>query len=176
MTESAICRRPPKEHPGARALNLGGNGFKDCGHFSKGMRERTLQRIEDAIIFASNMGGTTIKSSLRSLRLQAFFILKPEGNMKITDELINYIGDLSRLYLSDEDKERRKSDLSDILDYVEKLNELDTKGMPEMSQPFENVNCFREDTVTNEDKRDELLANAPERKGSYFKVFKTVDQ
>ncbi|MGP1441074.1 MAG: Asp-tRNA(Asn)/Glu-tRNA(Gln) amidotransferase subunit GatC [Anaerovoracaceae bacterium] len=96
--------------------------------------------------------------------------------MKITDELINYIGDLSRLYLSDEDKERRKSDLSDILDYVEKLNELDTKGMPEMSQPFENVNCFREDTVTNEDKRDELLANAPERKGSYFKVFKTVDQ
>lgn len=31
MTESAICRRPPKEHPGARALNLDGNGFKDCG-------------------------------------------------------------------------------------------------------------------------------------------------
>lgn len=96
--------------------------------------------------------------------------------MKITDELIDYIGDLSRLYLSEEDKKRQKSDLSDILDYVEKLNELDTKGVPEMSHPFENVNCFREDVVTNGDNREALLANAPERKGSYFKVFKTIDQ
>ena len=45
-----------------------------------------------------------------------------------------------------------------------------------MSHPFENVNCFREDVVTNEDNREALLANAPERKGSYFKVFKTIDQ
>ncbi|MFR8251247.1 MAG: Asp-tRNA(Asn)/Glu-tRNA(Gln) amidotransferase subunit GatC, partial [Anaerovoracaceae bacterium] len=46
--------------------------------------------------------------------------------MQITDELIGYIGDLSRLYLSDEEKERAKKDLSDVLDYTEKLNELDT--------------------------------------------------
>ena len=53
--------------------------------------------------------------------------------MKITDELIGYIGDLSRLHLSEEEKERAKKDLSDILDYTEKLNELDTDGVPEMS-------------------------------------------
>ena len=95
--------------------------------------------------------------------------------MKITDELIGYIGDLSRLYLSEEEKERSKKDLSDILDYTEKLNELDTDGLPEMSHPFDAVNCFRQDVVTNGDDRENLLSNAPERKGSYFKVFKTVE-
>ncbi len=96
--------------------------------------------------------------------------------MRITDELIGYIGDLSRLYLSDEEKEKAKADLSDILDYMEKLNELDTKGMPEMSHPFDTVNCFREDVVTNRDDRSNLLSNAPESSGSYYKVFKTVEQ
>ena len=94
--------------------------------------------------------------------------------MQITDELIGYIGDLSRLYLSDEEKERAKN-LSDVLDYTEKLNELDTEGLPEMSHPFEAVNRFREDEVRNSDDRENLLSNAPERKGSYFKVFKTVE-
>ena len=96
--------------------------------------------------------------------------------MQITDELIDYIGDLSRLYLSDEEKESRKADLSDILNYVDKLSELDTAGMPEMSHPFEAVNCFRDDVVTNGDDRERILANAPESKGSYYKVFKTVEQ
>ncbi len=95
--------------------------------------------------------------------------------MNITDELIGYISDLSRLYLSDEEKEKAKGDLSDVLSYIDKLNELDTKGMPEMSHPFEAVNCFREDVVTNSDDRENLLANAPESKGSYYKVFKTVE-
>ena len=95
--------------------------------------------------------------------------------MQITDELIGYIGDLSRLYLSDEEKVRAKKDLSDVLDYTEKLNELDTEGLPEMSHPFEAVNRFREDEVRNSDDRENLLSNAPERKGSYFKVFKTVE-
>ncbi len=95
--------------------------------------------------------------------------------MQITDELIEYIGDLSRLYLSEEEKKRAKKDLSDILDYTEKLNELNTDDMPEMSHPFDAVNCFREDVVTNGDDRENLLSNAPERKGSYFKVFKTVE-
>ena len=95
--------------------------------------------------------------------------------MQITDELIEYVGDLSRLYLSDEEKEARKGDLSDVLNYVEKLNELDTIGKPEMSHPFEAVNRFRDDVVTNSDDHENLLANAPDSKGRYYKVFKTVE-
>lgn len=95
--------------------------------------------------------------------------------MKINEELIDYISDLSRLSLSEEQKSKAGEDLSDILDYVEKLNELDTSGMPEMSHPFDQVNCFREDVVINSDDRENLLSNAPERRGSYFKVLKTVE-
>ncbi len=95
--------------------------------------------------------------------------------MQITDDLIEYLGELSRLYLSEEEKKSMGSDLSDILNYVDKLAEVETAGMPEMSHPFEDVNCFREDTVVNGDDRERLLSNAPESRGSYFKVFKTVE-
>jgi aspartyl-tRNA(Asn)/glutamyl-tRNA(Gln) amidotransferase subunit C len=59
---------------------------------------------------------------------------------------------------------------------MEKLNELDTEGVPELVQPFERVNLFREDEITNGDKRSAMLANAPEVKGDFFKVFKTVEE
>jgi len=95
--------------------------------------------------------------------------------MKITDELIDYIGELSRLELSPEEKERGKKDLTDILNYMDKLNELDTSGAPELTHPFGNANRFRENTGTNSDRRGEMLQNAPEAKGDYFKVFKTVE-
>lgn len=96
--------------------------------------------------------------------------------MKINDQLIEYIADLSRLELNDEEKEGRKKDLNDVLDYMDKLNELDTAGMPEMTHPFEASNVFREDIVTNEDRRTEMLENAPDSKGDFFKVFKTVEE
>jgi len=95
--------------------------------------------------------------------------------MKITDELIDYIADLSRLELGAEEREGAKSDLSDILNYMDKLNEIDTTGMPEMSHPFEAVNRFREDEVTNTDNREMLMKIAPDKKGSYFKVLKTLE-
>ncbi|WP_312648838.1 Asp-tRNA(Asn)/Glu-tRNA(Gln) amidotransferase subunit GatC [Aminipila sp.] len=95
--------------------------------------------------------------------------------MIITDSLIDYISDLSRLELEEQEKESAKKDLTDILNYMDKLNEIDTKGISEMSQPFDNQNCFREDEVTNSDKREEVLQNAPDSKGDYFRVHKTVE-
>ncbi len=96
--------------------------------------------------------------------------------MKITDELIEHIGELSRLELSGEEKEARKKDLTDILDYMDKLNSVNTEGISELTHPFDEVNRFREDVVTNEDRREEMLANAPDKKGDFFKVFKTVEE
>lgn len=95
--------------------------------------------------------------------------------MKITDELINYVAELSRLSLSKEEAEKAKGDLSDILDYMEKLNGLNTEGVAELSHPFEDTNRFREDQVTNADQREAMLSNAPDRRESYFKVFRTVE-
>ena len=95
--------------------------------------------------------------------------------MKITNELIDYIGELSRLELSAEEKEDAKKDLTDILNYMDKLNELDTTGLKEMTHPFDESNRFRADEVLNEDQRSTMLKNAPDAKGDYFKVFKTVE-
>lgn len=95
--------------------------------------------------------------------------------MKITDELIDYISELSRLELSAEEKEGAKKDLTDILNYMDKLNELDTAGQKELTHPFEEVNRFRNDEALNPDRREAMLQNAPSTKGDYFKVFKTVD-
>jgi aspartyl-tRNA(Asn)/glutamyl-tRNA(Gln) amidotransferase subunit C len=96
--------------------------------------------------------------------------------MKIDDQLIRYLSTLSRLELSAEEQGARKQDLSEITSYMEKLNEINTAGLPEMTHPFDKTNRFREDKVTNADRRAEMLENAPESKGDYFKVFKTVDE
>ena len=95
--------------------------------------------------------------------------------MKITDELIDYIGELSRLELSAAEKERAKKDLTDILNYMDKLNELDTTGEIAMTHPFDEANRFRADDGMNTDQREIMLKNAPDAKGDYFKVFKTVE-
>lgn len=95
--------------------------------------------------------------------------------MKITNELIDYIGELSRLELSSGEKERAKKDLTDILNYMDKLNELDTSGATELTHPFDRVNRFRGEDNLNGDAREAMLKNAPDAKGDYFKVFKTVE-
>lgn len=95
--------------------------------------------------------------------------------MTITDETIEYVGILAKLELSEEEKERAKKDMSDMLAYVGKLNELDTEGVEPMSHTFDVHNVFREDEVTNGDSRDEMLSNAPERKDGCYQVPKTFD-
>ena len=94
---------------------------------------------------------------------------------KISDETIEYVGILAKLELSEEEKEQAKADMGSMLDYIDKLNELDTTGVEPMSHVFPVNNVFREDVVTNEDDRDNILKNAPEEKDGSFMVPKTVD-
>ena len=95
--------------------------------------------------------------------------------MTITDETIDYVGILAKLELSDEEKEQATHATSNMLEYVSKLNELDTDSVEPMSHAFPVSNVFREDVVTNGDDRDNLLANAPEQKDGCYKVPKTFD-
>lgn len=95
--------------------------------------------------------------------------------MTITDETIDYVGILAKLELSDEEKEQAKQDMTNMLDYVSKLNELDTDNVEPMSHAFPVNNVFREDVVTNTDDREQLLKNAPEQKDGCYKVPKTFD-
>ncbi|MBO5509181.1 MAG: Asp-tRNA(Asn)/Glu-tRNA(Gln) amidotransferase subunit GatC [Lachnospiraceae bacterium] len=95
--------------------------------------------------------------------------------MTITDETIEYVGILAKLELSDEEKEQAKKDMTNMLEYVGKLDELDTDGVEAMSHAFTVHNVFREDEVTNGEDRDNMLANAPESKDGCYKVPKTFD-
>ena len=93
----------------------------------------------------------------------------------ISDETIEYVGILAKLELSDEEKEQAKKDMASMLDYIDKLGELDTTDIEPMSHVFPVENVMREDVVTNGDGSEETLANAPERHDTSFVVPKTVD-
>ena len=92
-----------------------------------------------------------------------------------SDETLEYVGILAKLELKDEEKESARQDMQKMLDYVDKLNELDTSKVEPMTHIFEMGNVFREDEVTNGDDRDAMLANAPEVKEGQYKVPKTVE-
>ena len=93
----------------------------------------------------------------------------------ISDETMEYVGILAKLDLSDEEKEAAKKDMGSMLDYIDKLNELDTTGVEPMSHVFPVNNVFREDIVTNGDDRDNILKNSPESRDGSFVVPRTVD-
>ena len=93
----------------------------------------------------------------------------------ISDETIEYVGILAKIELNDEEKEQAKKDMASMLDYIDKLGELDTTGIEPMSHVFPVENVMREDVVTNGDGSEETLANAPERHDTSFVVPKTVD-
>lgn len=93
----------------------------------------------------------------------------------ISDETIEYVGILAKLELNDEEKENAKKDMESMLDYIDKLNELDTTGVEPMSHVFPVNNVFREDIVTNGDDRENILKNAPEEQNGMFNVPKTFD-
>lgn len=93
----------------------------------------------------------------------------------ISDDTIEYVGILAKLELSPEEKEEAKKDMGRMLDYIDKLNELDTTGAEPMSHIFPVYNVFREDVVTNGDDRDNMLKNAPAEKDGTYKVPRTVE-
>lgn len=95
--------------------------------------------------------------------------------MKIDDQTIQYVSALSKLELSETEKERAKIDLESILGYMETMNELDTENIEPMTHAFPIRNVFREDVILNGPDRDNLLVNAPVKKDGCFIVPKTVE-
>ena len=95
--------------------------------------------------------------------------------MNITPELIDYLSELSRLRLPEEEKAAMTVELERILAYMDTLNQLDTKDVEPMSHVFPVKNVMRPDTVEPSADRAELLANAPVPDQEAFLVPKTVE-
>ncbi|SMP13960.1 aspartyl/glutamyl-tRNA(Asn/Gln) amidotransferase subunit C [Desulfurobacterium pacificum] len=94
--------------------------------------------------------------------------------MKLSKEEVKHIAMLSRLTLSEEEVEKFQEQLSRILDFVEKLNELDTEGIDPKFQIIPPQNVLREDVPGVSLPREKALMNAPETDGEYFIVPKVV--
>ena len=94
--------------------------------------------------------------------------------MKITKEEVLYVARLARLDLDEESIEKFAGQIDEILVYIEKLNQVDTKGIKPTSHAIFLTNAFREDKEREHLGRDRALANAPEREDGQFVVPKVV--
>jgi len=94
---------------------------------------------------------------------------------KIDQSQVRKVARLSRLDLTEAEVEEFTGQLSAILDYVEKMNELDTENVEPLAHCLPVSNVFREDSVKESLGTEQTLANAPQRDGEFFKVPKILD-
>jgi len=94
--------------------------------------------------------------------------------MEVNDTLIENLANLARLEFNDEQKQVIKKDLQRMISFVEKLNEMDTKGVDPLLHMSDDTNVFREDELKGSVSREEALRNAPATDGMYFKVPKVI--
>lgn len=95
--------------------------------------------------------------------------------MKISREEIEHIASLARLYLSEEEKELFGSQLGSILDYMEKLNELDTRDIEPTSHVLPISNVMRDDMPGHSISGEDALRNAPGRTEKFYRVPKIIE-
>ena len=88
---------------------------------------------------------------------------------------VEQVARLARLELSAEEKERMREQLDRILGYIDKLRRLDTEGVPPTSHAVPMVNVMREDEPRPCLPPQEMLANAPDRSGDFFRVPRIIE-
>ena len=94
--------------------------------------------------------------------------------MKITAQEVAHVAALARLKLSGEMTEKLTSQLSDILEAMDKLNELDTTGVPPTHHAMDLTGAMRPDQVTGSIDHDQALANAPDSDGQSLVVPRVI--
>jgi aspartyl-tRNA(Asn)/glutamyl-tRNA(Gln) amidotransferase subunit C len=88
---------------------------------------------------------------------------------------VERIAHLARLALSDQEKDRYASDLSDILDLVEQMNAMDTDGVIPMAHPLHMMQRLRADEPTEPDQRERFQQIAPATKDGLYLVPKVIE-
>jgi aspartyl-tRNA(Asn)/glutamyl-tRNA(Gln) amidotransferase subunit C len=104
--------------------------------------------------------------------------------MKVTEKDVAYVADLANLELTDQERQRMLKDLNSILDYIDRLNELDTLNIPPMAQVSESTaalenrsaGAWRDDVLRPCLRHAEAMKNAPETDGEFFKVPKVIEK
>ncbi|HOK41644.1 MAG TPA: Asp-tRNA(Asn)/Glu-tRNA(Gln) amidotransferase subunit GatC [bacterium] len=94
---------------------------------------------------------------------------------KLTINDVKHIAKLSRLKLSDSEINLYTEQLNSILDYMKKLNELDTQGIEPTSHSIKISNVFRNDEVKESFQTDLMLNNAPDKYNNFYRVPKIIE-
>jgi aspartyl-tRNA(Asn)/glutamyl-tRNA(Gln) amidotransferase subunit C len=95
--------------------------------------------------------------------------------MKIDRALLDKIAHLSRLEFEEKDAEKMMQDMTNIVNWVEKLNEVNTDGVEPLTTMSHEVNALREDKVGEHLSHDDALRNAPKKDQDYFRVPKVME-
>ncbi len=96
--------------------------------------------------------------------------------MPLSREQVKHIATLARVGLSDEDVDRFGEQLSVILDYFERLRQVNTEGVPPTAHTLALHNVWREDEAGPSMDKEAMLANAPMREGDHFRVRVILDE
>lgn len=95
----------------------------------------------------------------------------PEKKAKIlTTEEVEHIAELAKITLNEEEKELFREQLDRILEYFQKIDQLELEGVETTTHVMDVFNVFREDTEKESLPPEEILGNAPEKEGRYFKA------
>ena len=95
--------------------------------------------------------------------------------MSVTKKDVEHVAELARIELSESEKENMIEDLNKVLDYMKKLEELDTENEDIIVNPYYIENKFRNDEVEESMSIDEVMANAPERLEEYILVPRIIE-
>ena len=95
--------------------------------------------------------------------------------MKVNNKLVEHLAHLSRLDFDDDSKEKMKFDFEKILDFVAKLEGVDTDNVEPLSYMSSELNVLREDKVKQELTQEQALQNAPVNDTDYIRIPKVID-
>ena len=95
--------------------------------------------------------------------------------MALSKEIVKYVADLSRIELKQQELEKLSKQLESILDFIDKLKELDVKEVSPTSHILPISNIFREDINRDSLTQEQTFSNAPDRQGDFFGVPKVIE-
>ena len=95
--------------------------------------------------------------------------------MKVNNKLVEHLAHLSRLDFDDDSKEKMKFDFEKMLDFVAKLEEVDTDNVLPLSYMSSELNVLREDKVEQLLTQEQALKNAPVNDTDYIRIPKVID-
>jgi aspartyl-tRNA(Asn)/glutamyl-tRNA(Gln) amidotransferase subunit C len=110
-----------------------------------------------------------MKDLIEKSKERTIFVFKKRF-MKVNDELIDKLAKLAKIEFDDKSKKEIKNDMDKMLKFVDKLNELDTKGIEPLIFMSEEINVFRADIARKTITQKEALKNVPEHNADYIMV------